>query len=125
MWHWVHYAGTMVRRGELLEAIRILDVVRTRVLGPLALAEAGASPYGVKKVERVAPSRARQMHATVCRCDPREATMAMRAAVEIYRSLRQRAPSTLRLRSEAEALATQYLDSSTAPAAHRVPGSPS
>jgi predicted nucleotidyltransferase len=114
MWHWVHYVGTRVRRGELLEAIRVLDVVRTRVLGPLALAEAGANPYGVKKVERIAPARARQMHATVCGCDPKEAIIAMRAAVAVYLSLRQSAPSTLRLRSEAEALATQYLDSSAA-----------
>ena len=120
-WHWVHYTGTRIGRGELFEAARILDVVRTRVLGPLALAEAGAHPHGVKKLEWLAPARALQMQRTVCGYDREEVATAMHSAATMYRSLRRGAPSELHVRSEAEAVATEYLADIAARKGKRVP----
>src|ERR1044072_7553111 len=58
-WIWVHYAATKIARGELFEAIEFLSFLRVTVLGPLALARAGARPSGVRKIETIAPDFAR------------------------------------------------------------------
>src|SRR6059036_1873747 len=49
-WAWMHYTAVKIARGELFEAIDALGFIRGRVLGPLALAEAGAQPNGVRRV---------------------------------------------------------------------------
>ena len=107
-WHWVRYAAAKIGRGELFEALRILGDLRSRVLGPLALQEARSPAFGVKKLERVAPERARQMQATVAAYDVREIVRAMRETIAMYRSFRDRAPAALELRSRAEMVVQRY-----------------
>lgn len=86
-WIWVHYAATKIARGELFEAIDFLAFLRGTVLGPLALARAGARPTGVRKIETVAPAFAVELRRTVASPDAADCLRALRACVELYRSL--------------------------------------
>jgi hypothetical protein len=110
-WIWVHYAASKIGRGELFEALDFTAFLRAHVLGPLALKEASAQPSGVRHVERMAPARARQMRETVARYDARDLVSSVRAAVALYRELRDRAAfEGLHRRSDAEEAAMDYLD---------------
>src|SRR6185369_9577198 len=88
-WIWVHYAATRIARGELFEAIDFLAFLRG-VLGPLALARAGARPTGVRKIETIAPAFAVELRRTVASYDAADCLRALRACVELYRSLTPR-----------------------------------
>ena len=92
-WIWVHYAATKVARGELFEAIDFLSFLRGTVLGPLALARAGARPSGVRKIEMIAPAFALELRRTVASHDAADCLRALRACVELYRSLMPRQSS--------------------------------
>jgi len=110
-WTWVHYAAAKIGRGELFEALDFTAFLREKVLGPLALREAGTPANGVRRIERDAPARARQMRETVARYDARDLVSAVRAAVALYRELRDReGDSKLRRSRAAEAAAIEYLD---------------
>ena len=110
-WTWVHYAAAKIGRGELFEALDFTAFLREKVLGPLALREAGVPANGVRRVERDAPARARQMRETVARYDARDLVSAVRAAVALYRELRDRDGNPkLRRSRAAEAAAIEYLD---------------
>jgi hypothetical protein len=89
-WIWVHYATARIARGELFEAIDFLAFLRGAVLGPLALARAGARPTGVRKIETIAPAFALELQRTIATHDASDCLRAMRACVELYRSLTPR-----------------------------------
>ena len=89
-WIWVHYAATKIARGELFEAIDFLAFLRVTVLGPLALARAGARPSGVRKIETIAPDFAVELQRTIATHDAADCLRALRAAVDLYRSLTPR-----------------------------------
>lgn len=110
-WIWVHYAAAKIARGELFEALDFIAFLRGQVLGPLALKEASAQPNGVRHVEKMAPRRARQMQETVARYDARDLVSSVRAAIALYRELRDHAGvEGLQRRSDAEEAAVDYLD---------------
>lgn len=92
-WIWVHYAATKIARGELFEAIDFLAFLRGTVLGPLALARAGARPSGVRKIETIAPAFALELRHTIATHDTEDCLRALRACVDLYRSLKPRASS--------------------------------
>ena len=111
-WIWVHYAAAKIARGELFEALDFIAFLRGQVLGPLALKEASAQPSGVRQVEKMASARARQMQETVARYDARDLVSSVRAAVALYRELRDHAGvEGLQRRSDAEEASVDYLDS--------------
>jgi hypothetical protein len=89
-WTWVHYATSKIGRGELFESEDCLAFLRGRVLGPLALAEKGARPAGVRRIELHAPETAKAMEATLSEHDARAYAEALEHAVTIYRGLRGR-----------------------------------
>ena len=111
-WIWIHYGAGKVGRGELFEAQDMLAFLRGRVLGPLALEEAGARPSGVRRLETSAPARAREMEATLAAAHtPPACVEALRAAAGLYRALRAASEgSRLVPRAEAEEAAMAYLD---------------
>ena len=88
---WVHYVATKLGRGELFEVIEFLSFLRSQVLGPLYQAQHGASPRGVRRVEQWAPEFAATLRRTLAGHDSRQCVDAVRAAVELYRTLRDRA----------------------------------
>ncbi len=87
-WTWVHYAATKIGRGELFEALDGLAFLRRTVLGPLGLMRAGRRPAGVRKIETAAPEFARKLRETVARYDAIDCSRALRACVDLYRSVR-------------------------------------
>jgi len=114
-WTWVHYAAGKIGRGELFEAIDFLAFLRSRVLGPLALAASGAAPSGVRKLEASAPRFVSAMQATIAGYAPRSCAAALRAGIELYRDLRATlAQGAVRLNPDVEAAALAYLADVTA-----------
>jgi hypothetical protein len=110
-WTWVHYTAAKIGRGELLEACDALAVLRAKVLGPLALRQAGARPSGVRRIETLAPRHAGAIRATVPRCDAADCVHALRAAIGLYRELRDAEGLASLARSpDAEDEAVLYLD---------------
>ena len=103
-WIWVHYAASRIARGELFEAIDFLAFLRGTVLGPLALARAGARPTGVRKIETIAPAFAIELQRTVATHDAADCLRALRVCVELYHSLTPRESS-----QRVEDVAMEYL----------------
>jgi predicted nucleotidyltransferase len=109
-WVWMHYTATKVARGELFEAIDALTFVRARVLGPLLLAEAGAQPNGVRRVEGAAPRDVAVLRRTVPSPDRDSCHNALLTTLELYTVLRERlAPTTVVRRSDAERAVRDFL----------------
>ena len=109
-WVWMHYTATKIERGELFEAIDALTFVRARVLGPLALAEAGAQPNGVRRVEQDAKKRVAALQSTVPSSDRDSCRNALLATVALYANLREQlAPASLMRRGEAERAVRDFL----------------
>lgn len=109
-WIWVHYVASKIGRGELFDALEALGFLRARVLGPLILEEAGAQPNLVRRIEREAPARARELEATVAASEPRACLRGLHATIGLYRSLRERrADPALRRSPEVEAQALAFL----------------
>lgn len=117
IWGWVHYVGTKVARGELFEAIDGLGFIRARVLGPLVLADCGAQPNGVRRIESEAPERIGPLRATLPLHDAVSCRRALDATIALYRELRERrATPTLVRRTDAERESLAHLDSLGIPA---------
>jgi hypothetical protein len=91
IWGWVHYIGGKIARGELFEAIDGLGFIRARVLGPLILAERGAQPNGVRRIESAAPDRVAALRETLPTHDAASCHRALDATIALYRDLRERA----------------------------------
>jgi hypothetical protein len=108
-WVWAHYTATKIRRGELFEAIDALTFVRARVLGPLLLAEAGAQPNGVRRVEERAPRELASLRRTIAAHDRASCRDALLATVDLYTALRERGAATIVRRGDAERAVRDFL----------------
>lgn len=110
IWGWVHYLGTKIARGELFEAIDGLGYIRARVLGPLILAERGAQPNGVRRIEAVAPDAVDELRATLPAHDAASCRRALDATIASYRAIRdRRACTSLERRADAERESIAFL----------------
>lgn len=116
-WVWIHYGASKIGRGELGEAVTGCGFLLETVLGPLSLLEAGARANGMRYVERNAPERLAALVNVLASYDTADCKRGYLAAIELYLSLREEAAGEGRLptsfvpRSEAQTVATQYLDS--------------
>lgn len=104
----MHYVAAKIGRGELFEAIESLSFLRSSVLGPLGLLRSGARPAGVRKIEVLAADFAHELRRTVAAYDARDCARALRACVDLYRSLRADAEGNAS-RSAAEMATMKYL----------------
>ncbi|WGX95346.1 nucleotidyltransferase domain-containing protein [Nocardioides sp. L-11A] len=118
-WTWIHYGATKLARGELFEVIGFLGFLREVVYGPLAAALGGAAPRGVRRLETLAPDRARALEATVCGYDAAEAGAALVACVDLYRAWTARLAVPPRRNERAARLVEDYLRDVVAPEAPR------
>jgi predicted nucleotidyltransferase len=110
-WVWIHYAATKLGRGEIFEFIDFLSFLRSEVLGPLALTAAGHLPRGVRRLEMYIPDTAEVLRKTVPGYDRAECIEALRACIELYRSLRDKFPTTASARREdAEYTSINYFE---------------
>ncbi len=87
-WVWIHYAAGKVARGELFEVVDFISFLRVNVLGPLCLLRSGARPAGVRRIETYAPELVEQLKQTVASHDVDSCLRALRACIELYRSVR-------------------------------------
>jgi hypothetical protein len=111
IWPWIHYMAGKIARGELFETIDGLGFIRARVLGPLILAERGAQPNGVRRIEREAPDQIEALRATLPAHDADSCLRAVRATIALYRALRERnADPSLVRRADAERESVAFLD---------------
>lgn len=108
-WVWVHYGATKLGRGELFEVIGFLNYLRETVLGPLAACRAGVATRGVRRLESLAPNEARDLRATLCGHDPRDAGRALLASAELYGRWLGDAGAKVERHRRAEKLAMRYL----------------
>ncbi|HEY9335602.1 MAG TPA: hypothetical protein VIQ79_14310 [Kribbella sp.] len=88
-WCWVHYTAVKIARGELFEAIGALDALRSAAIAPLATLGRTARPAGVRRFETLAPDLVPQLRATLADADPEDCLRALRAAVDVYRKVRE------------------------------------
>ncbi|MDR1820885.1 MAG: aminoglycoside 6-adenylyltransferase [Oscillospiraceae bacterium] len=108
-WIWVHYAATRIGRGELYDAIGSLDFLRQNVLGPLISMKNGQAPRGVRRLENSFPNDAVRLSETVAAYTPKDCLRALKAAANLYISLRGINKAGLFLREDAETRALKYL----------------
>jgi hypothetical protein len=110
-WVWVHYIAGKIARGELFEAIDAIGFLRARVIGPIALAEIGATPNGVRRFETLRPDLAAALRETLASHEPASCARALRASIALYRDLRDRtAPPDLVYRRDAEREAIAFFE---------------
>jgi len=107
-WTWVHYIATKIGRGELLEAVDGLAMLRGLALGPLIALRDGRPAAGVRRLEQLAPLDAQRLAATIGDHTPAGGLAALRAAVAVYRDLRDVAD--VERRTAAEEAAVVFLD---------------
>ncbi|GAC16366.1 aminoglycoside 6-adenylyltransferase [Aliiglaciecola lipolytica] len=108
-WIWIHYGASKIARGELYEAIDLVSFIRQVVIGPIAMANNGFEPNGVRKIENKLPLLAKQLNSTITPREKMPLFNALRTLVEIYISLRQANLSQLELRDAAQQVALSYL----------------
>jgi hypothetical protein len=106
-WVWVHYCAAKIGRGELFECIDGLAFIRGLALGPLLARRAGQRPQGVRRLERFAPEEVPALAATVGDHSVEGCADALRAAIALYRELRD--PAVER-REAAEEASVAYLE---------------
>jgi hypothetical protein len=107
-WVWVHYIGTKIGRGELLEAVDGLALLRQAALGPLVALRDGRPAAGVRRLEQHAPHDAAVLARTIGDHTTAGTLAALRAAVTAYRDLREHVD--VHRRTDAEAVSVASLD---------------
>lgn len=114
-WVWIHYAAAKLGRGELFEVLDMLGFLMALVFGPLAMVEQKQRPQGTRRLETQAAKWLPALRETVATHDAHSCAAALRAAVRLYRELRERvAPANLERRKEAETEAVRYLEAEIA-----------
>jgi hypothetical protein len=107
-WTWVHYIATKIGRGELLEAVDGLAMLRQLALGPLIALRDGRPAAGVRRLEQLAPRDAQVLAATIGDHTRAGALAALRAAVAAYCALREH--FDVERRTAAEEASVAFLD---------------
>lgn len=95
-WIWMHYGASKIGRGEIFEAIDMINYVRSTVLGPLALRRAGARPQGVRRLEIADPEFAMALQKTIPSYSKDDCLRALRASATLYQQLREDFPELVR-----------------------------
>jgi predicted nucleotidyltransferase len=88
-WGWVHYTAVKIARGELFEAVEALAALRSMAIAPLATIGRTTRPAGVRRLETLAPELVPALCATVATADADDCLRALRAAVDVYRQVRE------------------------------------
>ena len=113
-WIWVHFIATRIARGEIFDSIESLSFLRLNVLGPLILMKNGFPPRGVRHIERDCPADASALRETLADFDQQSCLRALKAAANLYISLRGINKASIYTRDRAESRALQYLNALSA-----------
>jgi predicted nucleotidyltransferase len=110
-WVWLHYAAAKLGRGELLECLDALALMRSAALGPLIARRFRQHPQGVRRIERYAPELRGPLAATAGDPSPAGCAGALRACADLYRDLRADLGTPMLVqRRDAEREALAFLD---------------
>jgi predicted nucleotidyltransferase len=99
-WVWVHYTAVKIARGELFEAIEALDMIRGAAIAPLAGTGRTMRPAGVRRLETLAPELVPALRETVATADREDCLRALKASIEVYRTVRERTQVVRRTAAE-------------------------
>jgi len=99
-WVWVHYTAVKIARGELFEAIEALDMIRGAAIAPLAGIGRTMRPAGVRRLETLAPELVPALRETVATADREDCLRALKASIEVYRTVRERSQVVRRTAAE-------------------------
>jgi predicted nucleotidyltransferase len=99
-WVWVHYTAVKIARGELFEAIEAIGALRSAAIAPLATLGRTTRPAGVRRLETLAPELVPHLRATVAGADAEDCLRALKAAVDVYRKVREGVQVTRRTAAE-------------------------
>lgn len=110
-WVWVHYVTAKIGRGEVLEAVEALTMMRSLALAPLASMGRTDKPAGVRRIETLAPEHAAALRATVAGASREDCVRALRATIALYQQLRDSDPHrpSVQRHEAAELAVTDYL----------------
>jgi predicted nucleotidyltransferase len=89
-WGWIHYSATKLGRGEYLETLGAIGLIRDTILGPLLLLKHGQLPRGVRKVEMNLPEEdLKKLYRTVSLANREDLIHALEQSISLYRELRE------------------------------------
>lgn len=108
-WVWAHYTTVKIARGELFEAIDALGMLRGAAIAPLATLGRTQRPAGVRRLETLAPELVPQLRETVATADADDCLRALRAAVDVYRKVRDDSGVQVVRRTAAEEAVVGFL----------------
>jgi predicted nucleotidyltransferase len=108
-WVWVHYVAVKIGRGELFEAIDALGMIRAAAIAPLAGIGRTSRPAGVRRLETLAPELVPSLRETVATADRADCLRALKASVDVYRTVRETSGVQVIRRTAAEDAAVDFL----------------
>ncbi|RZT28256.1 streptomycin adenylyltransferase [Kribbella sp. VKM Ac-2569] len=108
-WVWVHYIAVKIARGELFEAIDGLVMLRAAAIAPLAGIGRTTRPAGVRRLETLAPELVPALRETVATADPADCLRALKASVDVYRTVREGSGVQVVRRTAAEEAVVDFL----------------
>ncbi|WP_329006029.1 aminoglycoside 6-adenylyltransferase [Kribbella sp. NBC_00709] len=108
-WVWVHYVAVKIARGELFEAMESLGAMRSISIAPLAGIGRTTRPAGVRRLETLAPELLPALRETVAMPDRADCLRALKATVDVYRTVRERSGVPVVRRTAAEEAAVDFL----------------
>lgn len=110
-WVWTHYAATKIARGEYFESVEFLSFLRTTVLSPLALKQAGMTPSGVRKIETRLPEFSQKLELTIAKPEKTALIAAMKQCINLYLELREN--EDIQKNTQAQQMCIEYFDLET------------
>jgi hypothetical protein len=87
-WLCVEAATRWLARGEFLEVVDTLAILRKAFLGPMMWRRAGLPPKGLRRIENTIPQLSAALVETICDPDARSCRSALFRAIELYQDLR-------------------------------------
>jgi predicted nucleotidyltransferase len=87
-WLCVEAATRWLARGEFLEVVDTLAILRKAFLGPMMWRRAGLPPKGLRRIESTIPELSAPLVETICDPDARSCRSALVRAIELYQDLR-------------------------------------
>ena len=111
-WIWIHYGLTKIGRGELFEAIAMLNFLREQVIGPLLARSRAFDQRGVRRVEKFYPDHVASLASTLSLHERSGVLKSYEKMIEIYCDLRDKvSPANQKL--DGEKLVREFLRSLT------------
>ncbi|MER7244114.1 hypothetical protein [Kribbella sp. NPDC000426] len=93
----------------MFEAIDALGMIRAAAIAPLAGIGRTTRPAGVRRLETIAPELVPALSQTVATAGREDCLRALKASVEVYRTVRERSGVQVVRRTAAEEAAVDFL----------------